>query len=182
MELRTKRRLQLVFIFLLFAAPLLIAVVLHIENWRPGHTRNIGRLVEPPQDVGSVELILRDGSPLAWKDPARSWTLLAFSGPDCAEHCRAKLDQLRRARITLNQNSDRLRIVYLGVDLQPAVWQTLQPLIPSADPSHRFSALHPVQADTITAALVDPNGFLMLQYDSDFDANGLRKDLARMIR
>ncbi len=182
MNSRTVRRLQLLAVFLLFAAPLLIALLLRAEHWRPKHTRNFGSLIDPPQDVSAARITLSDGGALTWRDPNRQWTLLAIANGACAQQCQLKLDQLKRARLTLNQNSERLRIVYLGAPLQPALIKELAPLMMGNDETDRFASLRPSQPDALAAALVDANGFLMLGYAAGFDANGLRKDLARMIR
>ena len=78
--------------------------MLNALGWRPSGMRNYGELIEPPQDLTAARFVLDDGKPLAWKDEDWSWTIFALTGPGCAEECLARIDELRRARLTLNQN------------------------------------------------------------------------------
>lgn len=180
----TRKRLVLVGIVALFAAPVAIAyVLLHGFDWRPVATRNSGTLVEPARDLRATRLELDDGTLLAWKDPPDwHWTLLGLPGPGCAQRCLAKLDELRRERLTLNRNADRLRVVVVDRQLPAATLDSLKPLMRARDPDQALAALRARSRDGVAAALVDPNGFLILLYAEGYDGNGMRKDLARLIK
>ena len=197
MDKRTKSRLQLVLVAAIFAAPVLIALALNQAGWRPHGTRNFGELVTPPQDMNSSHPQLTDGGAFVWHDMRWQWTLLAVAseGADargratqgavaassCEAQCLAQLDLLHRARLTLNQNSDRVRLVYSGPALPAAALEQLRPITLINDTDQAFAAWRPSSPDTLAAALVDPSGFLMLRYTAGFDANGLKKDLSRLI-
>jgi len=197
MDKRTKSRLQLVLVAAIFAAPVLIALALNQAGWRPHGTRNFGELVTPPQDMNSSHPQLTDGGAFVWHDMRWQWTLLAVAseGADargratqgavaassCEAQCLAQLDLLHRARLTLNQNSDRVRLVYSGPALPAAALEQLRPITLINDTDQAFAAWRPSSPDTLAAALVDPSGFLMLRYTAGFDANGLKKDLTRLI-
>ncbi len=197
MDKRTKSRLQLVLVAAIFAAPVLIALALNQAGWRPHGTRNFGELVTPPQDMNSSHPQLTDGGAFVWHDMRWQWTLLAVAseGADargratqgavaassCEAQCLAQLDLLHRARLTLNQNSDRVRLVYSGPALPAAALEQLRPITLINDTDQAFAAWRPSTPDTLAAALVDPSGFLMLRYTAGFDANGLKKDLTRLI-
>jgi len=105
----------------------------------------------------------------------------AVAGGSCEAQCLAQLDLLHRARLTLNQNSDRVRLVYSGPTLPAAALEQLRPITLISDTDQAFAAWRPNTPDTLAAALVDPSGFLMLRYTAGFDANGLKKDLTRLI-
>jgi len=197
MDKRTKSRLQLVLVAAIFAAPVLIALALNQAGWRPHGTRNFGELVTPPQDMNSTHPQLTDGGAFVWHDTRWQWTLLAVAGEgtdargrakqgavaggSCEAQCLAQLDLLHRARLTLNQNSDRVRLVYSGPPLPAAALEQLRPITLISDTDQAFAAWRPNTPDTLAAALVDPSGFLMLRYTAGFDANGLKKDLTRLI-
>lgn len=166
----------------LFAAPLLSAWLLSVAGWRPPAKRNFGELIEPPQDLNAARFVLADGSVLEWKDRDWSWTIFALTGPDCAANCLARLDELRRVRITMNQNEQRVRVIVLDDRLASAQLARLQPLKSAHDADAALATLHPVGADQVAAALADPHGFLVLRYAVGYDANGLRKDLAKLIK
>ena len=167
---------------LLFAAPIATAYVLNAAGWRPSGMRNYGTLIEPPQDLTAARFMLDDGKPLAWKDEDWSWTLIALTGPGCAEKCLARIDELRRARLTLNQNACRVRVVVLDEHCRRACWRRSKPSQRARDTDAKLAALRPRRRDDVAAVLVDPHGFLVLSYPSGYDANLLRKDLARLIK
>ena len=177
-----RKRLGLVLIVLLFATPILVAYVLNAAGWRPAGTRNYGTMVTPPRDLTAARFVRADGTPIAWKDADWSWTLIAVTGPDCAQKCLARLDELRRARLTLNQNSYRVRVVALDAALSPEALAPLKPVEAAHDADAKLSDLRPASSDDVAVALVDPHGFLVLTYAPGYDGNLLRKDLARLIK
>ncbi len=164
-----------------FAAPLVLAGLLNAVGWRPPATRNAGELVEPPTDLKAGRFVLSDGSALGWMDADWTWTVFALPGAACAERCMGRLDELRRVRVSLNQNQDRVRVVVLD----PALAARLVPLAPlftaRGEPA-ALAALRPKAGDDLAAAIVDPRGFLVLRYPAGYDARGLRKDLAKLVR
>lgn len=177
-----RKRLGLVLIIALFAAPIATAYLLNAFGWRPGGMRNYGTLVEPPQNLTDARFLLDDGKPLAWEDDEWSWTLIALTGPECAGKCRAALDELRRARLTLNQNARRVRLVVLDASLPDSVLAPLKPLARARDADEKVASYRPAKADDVSLVLIDPHGFLILSYPVGYDANLMRKDLARLVK
>lgn len=178
---KTRKRIGLVLIMLLFAAPLVTAYVLNAVGWRPSGMRNYGELIEPPQDLTAAHFVLADGQPLKWKDEDWSWTVFALTGPDCAQQCLARLDELRRARLTLNQNAPRVRVLVLA-ELPATLLARLAPIATVRDVDMKLASLLPATPDTVALAFADPHGFLVMRYPTDYDANKMRKDLARLVK
>ena len=178
---RNRNRVGLILILLLFAAPLLTAYVLNALGWRPAGSRNYGTLIEPPQDLTAARFVQADGQPLAWKDENWSWTVFALPGSACASACLERVDELRRARLTLNQNAFRVRVVVIG-DLPADTLAAMKPVTTASDADGRLAALRPAGADEVAVAFADPHGFLVLRYPAGYDGNKLRKDLARVIK
>lgn len=176
-----RKRLYLVAIMFVFAAPLLIAFGLHLLDWQPSRTSNVGTLVMPPQDVSETPVTLVDGSPFDWKDPHWYFTLVVLPGDDCVEVCLARLDELLRMRVTLTQKAERLRIVYLGPPLSEESQATLRPILFGRDDAARFSAYVPA-AGEVADVIVDPNGQIILSHAPGTETMGVRKDLSRLIR
>ncbi len=179
---RNRNRLGLILIVLLFATPLVAAIVLHVSGWRPHDTRNYGELVEPPQDLSAARFVLADGTTLAWQDADWSWTMFVLTGPDCTQACIARVDELRRVRVSLNQNAARVRVVVLDPSLAPEALAAMAPLQPAQDVDAKLAALRPSAAGEVAVALVDPHGFLALRYPVGYDASELRKDLAKLVK
>lgn len=179
---KRRKRFALTLIAALFVVPVVGSYALFLSGWKPAHTRNHGELLTPARDISAHPVVLADGSTLTWKDPElEHWTLLAVPGPGCATHCLQRLDELRRARLTLNQNAQRLRLVVLDVALPADRLTALAPMVAGRDPDAVFTDLRPA-GDDLGAALVDPSGFYALRYRAGYDGTGLRKDLSRLIR
>jgi hypothetical protein len=179
---RMRNRIGLILILALFATPLVTAYVLNAFGWRPSGMRNYGELIEPAQDLTTAHFVLADGTSLGWKNEDWSWTIFAITGPGCAQKCLARVDELRRARLTLNQNTFRVRIVVLDDSLTNEVLAPLAPVARGRDADAKLAALRPAEADAVAVAFADPHGFLVLRYPVGYDANLLRKDLARVIK
>lgn len=182
MQERNRKRLQLIFIGSLFAMPLLIAAFLVVIGWVPG-ARSFGVGIVPQQSVDGVVVNLADDTQLEWQDPDWRWSLVAIPGRSCARACILQLDLMRRARISLNQKSARLRLVYLGV---PPSDPETSPLMKAwqigNDINNGFSQWKPDVDDGVAAVLVKPDGVAVTVYPDGFDANGLRKDLAKVTK
>jgi len=177
-----RKRAALVLIAALFAAPFLAAWLLDASGWRPTGSRNFGDLVTPPQELAGAHITLADGSALRWNEPSRTWTLFALAGPDCAARCRERIDELRRVRLTLNQNAYRVRVVVVGAALDAAALRAMAPVQLATDANGALAASLPRDPDQLAAALADPDGRLVLRYAPGYDGSQLRKDLGRLIR
>ena len=179
---QNRKRAGLILIVLLFAAPIVTAYFLNAFGWRPAGMRNYGTLIEPAQDLTAAHFVLDDGKPLAWKDAEWSWTLIALTGPGCAHKCLERIDELRRARLTLNQNAYRMRVVVLDENISGDAVASMKPAVRARDADSKLAAMRPHDADDVAVVLVDPHGFLVLSYPAGYDANLMRKDLARLIK
>lgn len=182
MQTRNRRRMQLVLIASLFAIPVLLAALLANSGWVPG-ARSYGQGIVPQRSVEDVLVTLADGSRLAWDDPEWRWSVVAVTGRSCAAQCMRQLDLIHRARISLNQNSRRVRLVLLGTpptgagaDELMKVWQV------GTDVDQRFAEWKPDVEDGVAAVLVKPDGIALTWYANGFDASGLRKDLAKVTK
>lgn len=182
MQSRSRKRLQLVMIAGLFVLPVVIAAVLASSGWMPG-TRSFGQGIVPQRSVEDVVIELADGSRMDWHDPEWRWSLVAIPGKHCARACLAQLDLMHRARITLNQNSIRVRLLYVGT---PPVGAEADQVMPSwkvgTDVNQGFADWVPPVDDGVAAVLVKPDGIALTYYANGFDANGLRKDLYKVTK
>ena len=181
MNKTNRSRLFLIAIVLVFAAPMVIALLLNLSGWRPATTRNYGVLVEPPADVGAAPVTLDGGGKLDWRDPQWHWTLVVLSRGDCAAPCQARIADVLRMRLTLNRNAERLRVLYLGPTLPEPAVQALVPLLTGSDDDNALAAYRPDAAGMPALALVNPNGLLMLRYGPDFDVARVRQDLVKVV-
>ncbi len=182
MQSRTRKRLQLAMIGALFALPVVLAAVLANTGWVPG-ARSFGEGIIPQRSVENVVIQLADGSHIDWHDPDWRWSLVAIPGKHCAQACIAQLDLMHRARISLNQNSGRVRLLYLGT---PPLGAEAEQVMPAwqvgADIGSGFAGWAPTADDGVAAVLVKPDGIALTYYANGFDASGLRKDLYKVTK
>lgn len=179
---RNRRRLQLILIISVFAVPALLATVLGALGWQPG-TRSHGEPILPQRSFEQVDIRMHDGGQWAWRDSEPRMTLVALPGPHCASQCLQTLKLMRNARITLNKNMDRLRLLYLGTPPQSAHADALlQDWAQGKDVDQALAKYRTDRPDTVSALLVESNGTALSWYAPGFDPNGLRKDLQKVIR
>lgn len=179
-----KSRIFLLLIALVFAAPMIVAGLLSWSGWQPG-TKGNGEPILPQRNFIDEQLRveLANGQPYAWRDSEPRLTLVALAGPDCATQCLSTLTKMAAARVTLNRNQSRLRLLYLGA---PPVndagagmrnyWQLGQ------DVDGKLAGYRPTTPDSVSAVLVESNGTALSLYRAGFDPSGLRKDLQKVIK
>jgi hypothetical protein len=181
MKKSNRGRLVLVGIVVVFAIPLIAAFLLRGSGWQPTRTLQSGILLQPPQDVSAASVTVADGSRYAWQDPQYRWTLVMLPGTECAQNCQTRLDEVLRMRITLGRNADRLRVLYLGPALPQDFLAARAPLAPGRDDRGTFKFARAPVGDTLALALVDPRGQLMLRYADGYSAQGLRRDIVKIL-
>jgi hypothetical protein len=182
---RRKGRLKLLLVASIFAAPFLLALVLTLIGWQPGAKGN-GLPVLPQRNFAQEQVPVRlaDGSDWAWRDSEPRLTLVALPGPGCAARCYQALTAMAKARVMLNRNQSRLRLLYVGT--------------PPADPRQRagmanywrlgedvdgkLAQWRPQQPDSVGALLVESNGTALASYPAGFDASGLFQDLLKVVK
>ena len=77
---RSRNRLGLIAIFMIFFGAFAIAGILRFSGWRPAGMKNHGELLQPPGDLRALPPTLADGSDYAW-DPARRMWRIAIAPP-----------------------------------------------------------------------------------------------------
>jgi cytochrome oxidase Cu insertion factor (SCO1/SenC/PrrC family) len=179
-----KSRIFLLLIALVFAAPMIVAGLLSWSGWQPG-TKGNGEPILPQRNFVDEQLRvqLANGQPYAWRDSEPRLTLVALAGPDCATQCLATLTSMAAARVTLNRNQSRLRLLYLGTppaddarDGMRNYWQL------GEDVDGKLASFRPSAPDSVSALLVESNGTALSLYRAGFDPSGLRKDLQKVIK
>ena len=181
MDLRNRRRLQAALIAAIFAVPVIVALVLTTLGWVP-NGRSYGRAIQPERDLASVPVRLANGQPFAFGNRDAVWTLVALPGPDCAERCLRQLDLVHRARITLGRHADKLRLLYLGVPPDGAAAEGFESVWTLATtPSHALEDWRAHARDSVSAVLVTPDGKALTRYAANFDPEGLRQDLKKVV-
>jgi hypothetical protein len=180
-----RSRLFLILIALVFAAPMIVAGLLTWSGWQPGAKGN-GQPIEPQRNFVDEKLRvqLANGQDYAWRDSEPRMTLVALAGPDCATQCLATLTAMAKARVMLNRNQSRLRLLYLGAPpadaTSHAAMQTYWSL--GRDVDDKLASYRPTAPDSVSALLVESNGTALSLYPAGFDASGLMRDMQKVIK
>lgn len=181
MDLRNRHRLVAGLIAAIFAAPVIIAMVLAMTGWAP-HGRSYGQPLDPERDLANVPVQLAGDRSFTWVNHDAVWTLVALPGPDCARHCLRQLDLAHRAQITLAKSSDKLRLLYLGEPPRDGLAQGFAKVwTPATTSSHALDDLRAPAPDSVSVVLVSPDGMALTRYADNFDAEGLRLDLKKAV-
>ena len=178
-----KGRWQLMALALLFFVPTLAAMVLVFTNWRPAGFTNNGELVQPAEQL----------NPEAWEAVGQGevpvfkgdWLLVVPQTTACQTECRERLDVLNRARVALDRDIERVRLIVL----QP---NTRDQAVIEADDSADLltlaaapavvAALSQHDGEPMAAHIVDYRGFHVMRYAAPLDAAGLLDDLEKLLR
>ena len=178
-----KFRINLVLIFLAFAAPV-VAAYLSFYIWPPKGRTNYGELIKPAA-LPNVALRSADGTELTLGKLRGKWLIVTIDGANCDSTCDQKLFLMRQIRISLTKEMNRVERVLLIRD-QGNIAADLLKKYPGM---HVFSGANagllqqfPAVADVADHIyLVDPLGNVMMRYPKNPDATGIRRDLSRLL-
>lgn len=179
--LRRRNRIMLVALALIFLLPVGGASLLHLSDWRPGHTRNHGELLAPPRALADLTLHRADGSTYAFAPQERRWQIAVVATPDCAARCVELIAGLDKVWRLQGRRADRLQVLWFGpVPADAVPFRTFVPMQPDAAFAARLPGL--AQAGAPSLYLIDPSGFLAMRYAPDFDLAGLRADVTHLLK
>lgn len=169
---QNRRRLLIAALAFLFAAPLLIALVLRVGGWQPGATGNHGILIEPPVRLpsGAVPADLRD-----------RWVLVAHVSYSCRGDCMELADKLLRVRRALGRDGRRVALLLSGPERLPAELGA-SPLAIAPESLRRAVEGEVADPGPGSVEIIDPRGYLMMRYDPGFSSSDLLEDLERLLR
>lgn len=179
--LQRRSRRRLILIFLAFFVPAVLAWLLVLNGWRPGEpTAQHGALVQPPVPVVELGLLDADGAALEANVFEGRWSMLLIADEACGDDCVHMLDRLFRVYIALNKDVERVQLLLvLPPDAPfPADLPQGLPTLRLAEPA----SANLVEPSLAAVHLVDPYGFRMMHYQSPLNADGLLKDLRRLLR
>lgn len=177
-----RSRLTLLLIVVLFFGSFGIAALLRFSGWEPAGHRNFGEMLKPPMDFSATSFLRADGTPYAWQPEQNRWRIVVVSDRPCQASCRQTLDTLQRVWTSQGRHSERIDVLWFGE--LPAGSTAFKGLVPMRFDAGLATALAaPVEgAMTYPVTIIDSGGFAVLRYPGGFDANGLRKDLAKLVK
>ncbi len=175
----SRKLTPLLLILALFLLPITTAGGLYWLQWRPAQTANYGELLQPPQPLPAGSLLDADGTDqgLALRG---QWLLLLVGSTPCDAACRQQLQAMRQIQVALNKDMGRLRRLWVG----PADAASRAELVhdyPDLILATPHGSALPAAA-TPRLYLIDPLGNLILRYPAPAEAQGVRRDLERLLK
>ena len=173
----------------LFFVPFIAAVWLYYSSaWRPSLAAH-GELIDPPRPLPAIALAMPDGGTASPEVLRGCWSLVYLGEKSCAEACIKALAQLARVQLALDKDATRVQRVLLhaGDCCAPGFPgpddQDLLVLGATGTAGADFLALFPrAPYDTPSIYVIDPHGNLMMRHSAAASADGLLKDLERLLR
>ena len=184
-----KNRLILIGIIMLFVTPIIASwyLVFFTDYQRNNQGVHHGMLVDPVIKVGDIEVKTLEDDSLT--QVGTRWTWVFFVEDRCDDDCSKKLYKARQLRLALGKEIDKIdRLLvtkskidwspfseaYAGQKILESDMQDYEVLM-NAFGSHK-------QFNPNSIYLMDPYGFLMMQYSADAEPKGMIRDLERLIR
>ncbi len=189
MKKRWRRYLPLYGLIAITILPIAAAYVAYYVAPPAGRT-NYGTLLVPQRPVPELPLVNLDGTRFDLRKLAGSWVFLMVDGSDCDKPCTDKLLMMRQQRTMTGKERDKIERVWLISDQEPLrialmreyegthfVRAPVQPLrqfldLPNADSARLQDHIW----------LADPRGNLMLRWPKNPEVNGIKRDVARLLK
>ena len=192
---RTRTRLILITLAVLFLGGIAVAQVLVQSGWRPAKTKNYGELVQPARPLADVDLTTLDGRRTSLSALRGKWNLVYFGPADCLSPCTDNLYKMRQIVAAQGKEAGRVARVFVVTDSKALDWlrYTLkdypgmeiftgpaaavralaeQFVLPGGGPPDRLHRVY----------VVDPLGNLMMSYPADADPSRMNKDLSFLLK
>lgn len=177
----TRGRGMLLLLFIFFAAPLLLVLLMHQYDWHPqGSSR--GEMLAPHPLSLPPDLQNTSGAPVSKAIWDARWSMVLVS-TDCAADCQQRLHQMRQLQVSLAKDVERVQRVLVA---SQAPVQVLLAQYPDLHIFHQpASAIAALQQQFVRGPglyLVDPLGNVMMFYAPELPAADIRKDMTRLLR
>ena len=188
-------RARLLLLAAVFAMPIVLAYALYYSGWRSEAPQAHGELVTPARPVADVALQTLDGAAVPFRSFQRQWLLLYFGSSDCSAACERALVNMRQVIAAQGRQAHRVHAAMVVTDSralsalrqQLGAHPDLTALTGTPQALGRLAREFDLPGAGALAGqhriyVIDPLGNFMLSYPDGADANGLRKDIGRLLR
>jgi cytochrome oxidase Cu insertion factor (SCO1/SenC/PrrC family) len=186
---KNKGKLTLIGISLLFFIPIITAwyLVFYTDFMHDAQGIQHGKLISPVISIGAIKA--KEISTMDEVVIEKKWVLVFIQNNLCNEFCKERLYQVRQIRLALGEDRDKVdRLVifnqinnlnelkdsYSGQKFIDQSFMNYQGLVKKFNDSYADKK-NPI-------FLLDPYGFLMMQYPEGTEPKGIIKDIERLIR
>jgi hypothetical protein len=168
-------------------------------------TANRGTLIQPPRQIDDAQLLDQNGAVIRYPDLGRKWTMLIpAAGNRCDTICQDSLYLTRQLHVALGKDYNRLARLYLSDarvddteltvpelnDQRPAPTSLAALLADehrglkalTVDPGDFARMFAEFRSDPSTWYLVDPDGWIMMSYNSGVNYKEVIADLKFLLK
>lgn len=182
-QTRTPQRLMISAIALVFFLPIAASWwIYYFTDIGKGEAASFGELIEPPVPLANG-LLTGAAEPAALHG---KWSLVFVMSGDCPQSCQARLAELVTLRLSLDRDAGRVQnVIGMKGAPQTAALQTLLSTYTSPALLLYDYSIDPVASRHLEPGniyLVDPLGNLIMKYSEASTADGIIRDLKRLLR
>ena len=189
MKTRFRRYLPLYILLALGVLPVAAAYIAYYVL-PPSSRTNYGSLIEPQRPVPVLPLATVDGSPFDMRHLLGRWVLVMVDTSECNGNCAGKLLMMRQQRTMTGKDRNRIERVWLITDQAPLPILLMREyegthFIRAPLQQLRNILVLPESNDaqlTDHIWLIDPRGNLMLRWPRNAQINGVKRDIARLLK
>lgn len=184
-------RIKLILLFLLFAAPFILAwIAFHF--WKPSSFTNRGMLLNPVVQLADIPTRFENAgsAPRKWSGQDMlngKWVLLQVGDLPCDASCEARLVDMRQVHAALGKHQPRVQRAFLVRQgtLDQSFAARVPDLIWIGGPELNAALAKVVPAGQPVGELlfiVDPLGNVMMRHGPGADPKGVVKDMERLLK
>lgn len=185
---RWRRHLPLYALLAITIIPIAAAYISYYFAPPSGRT-NYGILV-PQRPVPDLSLTNLDGSRFDLRQLAGSWIFVMVDGGQCGQPCADKLLMMRQQRTMTGKDRDRIERVWLITDQEPLPIMLMREyegthfVRAPQQPVRDFLVLPDIPGAQLRDHiwLIDPRGNLMLRWPKNPEVNGVKRDIAKLLK
>ena len=189
MKTRFRRYLPLYVLLALTVLPVTAAYIAYYVL-PPSNRTNYGSLIEPQRPLPVLPLATLDGAAFDLRELRGSWVLVMVDGAECDANCADKLLMMRQQRTMTGKDRDRIERVWLITDQAPLPiilmreYEGTRFIRAPLQPLRDFLALPELSDAQLSDHIwvIDPRGNLMLRWPKDPQINGVKRDIARLLK
>ena len=186
---KDKGKLTLIGISLLFFIPIVTAwyLVFYTDFMQGSKGVEHGTLISPVVSVGPIKA--KEISTMNEVLIDKKWVLIFIQNKVCAKFCKERIYQLRQIRLALGEDRNKVdRVVIFNTENDLDQIRNSFPGQKFVDSSfmnyqilfEKFKNLYSTKESPIF--LIDPYGYLMMQYPKGTEPKGIIKDIERLIK
>tara|TARA_Y100000591_G_scaffold271966_1_gene247294 strand:- start:535 stop:1116 length:582 start_codon:yes stop_codon:yes gene_type:complete len=181
------------FALIIFGTPFLVislSTFWYYAGLGPKSTVNYGTMIDPPVDLGSLELEL-NYQPLNIDSMERKWMIIHFLDDRCNEDCLEAFYFSRQINTAIGREKDRVKRFYVA---SPKTHEKVKKLFQSeinltAISSKNINLLRQKMTEAGVNPfiqpgflLADPLGNIILSYQGDIDPKKILSDIKKLLR